>query len=99
MEVSINSISPNENQLLRNLVQALQEKIEIQNKIIEKQNIHYNVLCKYIEGLVKEIDDWRKKGWHPASDLGKVIPLYKGKGKDQRPYFTYWAEIELPKED
>ena len=43
--------------------------------------------------------DWSKKGWHPASDLGKVIPLYKGKGKEQRPYFTYWAEIELPKED
>ena len=65
MEVSINSTSPNENQLLRNLVQALKEKIEIQNKIIENQNIHYNVLCKYTEGLVKEIDDWRKKAGVP----------------------------------
>ena len=50
-------------------------------------------VAKYSNG------DWSKKGWHPASDLGKVIPLYKGKGKEQRPYFTYWAEIELPKED
>ena len=50
-------------------------------------------VAKYSNG------DWSKKGWHPASDLGKVIPLYKGKVKEQRPYFTYWAEIELPKED
>lgn len=65
MEVTINSTSPNENQLLRDFVQALQEKIEIQDKIIANQDYHYNILRKCIGGFIKEIDEWRKKDGVP----------------------------------
>ena len=65
MEVSINSTSLNENQLLHHLVQELEEKIEIQNKIIANQEERHNILRKCIGGFIKEIDEWRKKAGVP----------------------------------
>lgn len=49
-------------------------------------------VAKYSNG------EWSKKGWHPASDMGRIIPLYTGRGDNRRPSFTHWAEIELPQE-
>lgn len=43
--------------------------------------------------------EWSKEGWHPASDLGKTIPMYSGRGDKRHLSFTHWCVIEYPKED
>ncbi len=43
--------------------------------------------------------EWSKKGWHPAQDMGRVIPMFTGKGDKKRPAFTHWTNIELPKDE
>lgn len=42
---------------------------------------------------------YSRKGWHPATDMGRIISLHKGKGENRRPSFTHWMKIELPEDE
>ena len=48
-------------------------------------------IAKYSDGT------WSNEGWH-TQVLGLQHPLYTGRGKKRRLYYTHWAVIEFPKD-